>query len=182
VAGLIGLELSAAQHAERGRRVTSTNTPATCMRVFSSRCGTIRRSSPALALTRPMAACRIDVSCSYDSNSTLWALSCLPNSQGSPVDCFGVACTAVYLPELSTLYLLRQLSPLHRRRRRRWFQTVRATLKQSRLHQRIPFRRDVFLVVERWWGAPLLHERWMQRAGNKLRCWHSRRLLHRSPV
>ena len=150
MAGLIGLELSAAQHAERGRRVTPTNTPSTCMRVFSSRCGTIRRSSPALALTRPMAACRIDVSCSYDSNSTLWALSCLSNSQALHIDCFGVACTVVYLWGVSTLHLLHQFSPLHRRRRCRWFQTVRATLKQSRLLQRTPFRRDIFLAVERW--------------------------------
>src|SRR5277367_799701 len=44
------------------------------MRVFSSRSGTIRRSSPALALTRPMAACRIKAGCLHSSDRTAMGL------------------------------------------------------------------------------------------------------------
>src|ERR1700733_3765048 len=67
------------------------------MRIFSSRCGTIRRSSPALALTRPMSACSIEVGCLHHSDYTLWAWSHLFNSRAAHDRFSDVACAVVFL-------------------------------------------------------------------------------------
>ena len=164
-----------------GRRVTPTITPGTWMRIFSSRSGTIRRSSPALALTRPMSACSIKVSCLHVRIARYGPDRILSTRARSHVHssrcrvCRGFFAMSLCLATVGPCSVFASVDSDAE------LPASNTTSGCARCRC-MRFGRGVFLAAALSRGMSPLRERWMRRVNNTPRCWRSRPLPLNSPA